>query len=111
MSLDKLLQGVDLNKSLGRSHITSTPIRYKEDCNIKKLNKTSEEIDHNFNCDTTDSFSTLDGYVFDSKTGSFSYDTDYDETLPLLLLGVTNPNQEDRQMSKPKKTILSSKKT
>jgi hypothetical protein len=56
-----------------------------------------EEIDDTFICEQTENFSTLDGFVFDYDQGRFSYDNDFDETLPPILIGTKNPNQEERK--------------
>lgn len=63
----------------------------------------NEEIRSSFERDLRNSFENsdiqivlLDGTIFDSL-GNQTYDNDYDETLNGLLIGVRNPNQEDRR--------------
>jgi hypothetical protein len=76
---------------------------------MKKLILCKEDITDNFISRQSESFSTLDGYVYDDLTGSFSYDNDFDETLPILLNGIKNPNQEERKNSHQKTFYLPKK--
>lgn len=65
---------------------------------IKRRNITIDEINYS-DMPFSSSFVTLDGYVYDAETNSFSYDNDYDSTVPAIVYGVKNPSAEDRQKS------------
>jgi hypothetical protein len=63
-----------------------------------KRELTLEDIE-NFDEDSI----TLDGYSLDITNKQFTYDNDFDQSLPSLLIGVKNPNQEEKGKQLPKK--------
>jgi hypothetical protein len=70
---------------------------------MRKLKQTREQLSNDYIQKATEDFSTLDGFVYDCNTGSFSYDNDFDQTFPSILEGVRNPSQEERTKSRPPK--------
>lgn len=84
-----------------------------------RINQTVDEFDLESyrNRDDWETIQLLDGTVYEriswytpegvyQETIHQSYDNDYDETLPLLLSGVKNPNAEDRQRPRQKKKFF-----
>lgn len=70
---------------------------------MRKISKLKEELNTRDFGDGDEDFYTLDGFVYNSKEGTLSYDNDLDETLPSLLIGVKNPNEADRRESRPRR--------
>lgn len=70
---------------------------------MRKISKLKEELNTRDFGNGDEDFYTIDGFVYNSKEGTLSYDNDFDETLPNLLKGVKNPNEADRRNSRPRK--------
>lgn len=88
-----------------------------------RINQTVDEFDLELyrTRDDWETIQLLDGTVYEriswtDSEGDYqeyihkSYDNDYDETYPLLLSGVKNPNAEDRQRGRKKKKYFLPKK-
>lgn len=72
---------------------------------MKRIPKLREELTEEELRNQEPDSVTLDGYVFVSKD-VYSYDNDFDSTLPSILTRVKNPDESERRKSAPRKKFF-----